>query len=183
MSRLFLQINVSVDGLIEDGSGKIDFHADEEFNEFIDQTLLSIDAMIFGRVAFEQLAQYWPTASPEETSEVQVRRMHELPKYVVSNRLTQTNWNNSHIIRGDVATTVKELKHGSHRDIALFAGGDIATSFIQQRLVDEYRLIIQPALLGAGKPLFRGGYERLELRLTGVERFESGALVLFYQPT
>ena len=71
--------------------------ADADFEHFIDETLQSIDAMVFGRVAFQKLAQYWPGASPPEASEVQGRLMHELPKYVVSDRLEQADWNNSHI--------------------------------------------------------------------------------------
>jgi dihydrofolate reductase len=184
MSKLFLQINMSLDGFIEDAAGEIDWHfADEEFSAFIDETLQSIDAMIFGRVAYELLAQYWPTASPPEASAVQVQLMHELPKYVVSTSLRQASWNNSHIIGGDVAAEVTALKQNSRRDIALFAGGRIATSFVQLGLVDEYRLVVNPALLGSGKELFRGGYERSDLQLGDVRRFASGALLLSYRPS
>jgi dihydrofolate reductase len=184
MRRLFLQINVSLDGFIEDAAGEIDWHfADAEFDAFIDATLQSIDAMVFGRVAFEKLARYWRTASPPEASEVQVRLMHELPKYVVSDRLGRTEWNNSHTVGGDIAAAITALKQQPGGDIALFAGGGVATSFVQLGLIDEYRLIVNPVLLGAGTRLFGGGYERSDLRLIETRRFASGALVLFYEPT
>jgi dihydrofolate reductase len=183
MRKLFLQINVSLDGFIEDAAGDIDWHfADAEFDAFIDATLQSIGAMVFGRVAFEKLAQYWPTASPPEASEVQVRLMHELPKYVVSDRIGNTDWHNSHIVRGDAAAAITALKQQPGADIALFAGAGVATSFTQLGLIDEYRLIVNPVLLGAGTRLFGGGYERSDLRLTETRRFASGALVLFYEP-
>ena len=182
MRKLFLQINVSVDGFIEDAAGEIDWHfADAEFAEFIDTTLLSIDAMIFGRVAFEKLARYWPAASPPEASEVQVRLMHDLPKYVVSDRLGRTDWSNSHIVGGDVAAAITALKQQPGGDIALFAGAVVATSFVQLGLIDEYRLIVNPVLLGAGTRLFDGEYEKSELRLIETRRFASGAVVLFYE--
>jgi dihydrofolate reductase len=138
MRKLFLHINVSLDGFIEDAAGEIDWHfADAEFGEFIDATLQSIDAMVFGRVAFEKLAGYWPTASPPEASEVQVRRMHELPKYVISDRLRDTDWHNSHVVGGDVAAAITALKQQPGQDIALFAGAGIATSFARLGLIDE----------------------------------------------
>ncbi len=184
MRKLFLQINVSLDGFIEDAAGEIDWQfADAEFEAFIDATLQSIDAMVFGRVAFEKLAQYWPTASPPEASEVQVRLMHELPKYVVSDRLGRTDWNNSHIVGGgEVAAEIEALKQQPGGDIALFAGAAVATSFVRLGLIDEYRLILNPVLLGTGTRLFDGGYERSDLRLSETRRFASGALVLFYEP-
>lgn len=184
MRQLFLQINVSLDGFIEDAAGGIDwFPADAEFSALIDETLQSMDAMVFGRVAFKTLAQYRPTASPSETSEVQVRLMHELPKYVVSDRLEDTDWNNSHTVGGDVAAGITALKQKPGRDIALFAGAGAATSFVQLGLIDKYRLIVDPVLLGAGTWLFGGGYERSDLRLTETRQFSSGALVLSYEPT
>jgi dihydrofolate reductase len=105
MRRLFLQINVSLDGFIEDPTGEIDWHfVDDEFEEFTNDTLRSIDAMVFGRVAYEKLAEYWPTAaSNPDASERHIeaaRLMNELPKYVVSDRLERTEWQNSHIVSG-----------------------------------------------------------------------------------
>ena len=182
MRKLFLQINVSVDGYINDDAGDIDWHfADEEFQRYIDDTLQSIDGMILGRLAFEQLAAYWPTAG-SEASPVQVGRMHELPKYVLSGTLERSDWHNSRVLGGDPAAAIAELKRQDGRDLALFAGGKAATSAISLGLVDEYRLILNPALLAGGIPLFSGQYPRGELRLTGTRQFASGALVLTYEP-
>jgi dihydrofolate reductase len=187
MRKLFLQINVSLDGFIEDAAGEIDWHfADDEFEEFINDTLRSIDAMVFGRVAYEKLAQYWPTAaSNPEASERHIeaaRLMNELPKYVVSDHLDRTEWQNSHILSGDVAAEIGELKRQSGKDIALFAGASVAQSFARLGLIDEYRIILNPAFLGAGTLLFNGGYRKTELELRETKQFGSGALVLTYRP-
>jgi dihydrofolate reductase len=185
MRKLFLQINMSLDGFIEDPSGEIDWHfADDEFEEFINETLRSIGAMVFGRVAYEKLAQYWPTAaSNPEASERHIeaaRLMNELPKYVVSHHLERTEWENSHIVSGDVAAEIGELKRQPGKDIALFAGAGVGTSFARLGLIDEYRIILNPVLLEAGTPLFNGGYEKTNLRLRETRPFGSGALVLTY---
>jgi dihydrofolate reductase len=182
MRRLFVQINTSLDGYIDDRDGVIDWHfADDEFQRYIDETLESIDGMLFGRVAFERLAAYWPSAGAE-ASPVQVRRMHELPKYVLSRTLKQSDWHNSHLLGDDPAHAIAELKRQDGRDLALFAGGKAASTAIKLGVVDELRVILNPALLSGGSPLFNGGYPRGELRLTNTRRFTSGALVLNYEP-
>src|SRR5436190_19601685 len=182
MRRLFLQINVSLDGYINDADGEIDWHfADDEFQRYIDHTLESIDGMIFGRAAFEQLAAYWPAAGPE-ASPVQVRRMHELPKYVLSRTLERTEWHNSHILGDDPAAAIARLKAQDGRDLALFAGGKAATTAVRLGVIDEFRIVVNPALLGGGTRLFHGPYPRRELRLTHTRQFASGALILTYVP-
>jgi dihydrofolate reductase len=195
LRKLFLQINVSLDGFIEDAKGEIDWHfADDEFEEFINDTLRSIDAMLFGRVAYELLADFWPGAAADPDASARelgrdprrhaeaAHLMNKIPKYVVSNRLERVTWHNSHIVKGDIAAEIKRLKEQPGRDIALFAGGHAASTFTRLGLIDEYRLILNPALLGAGKPLFIDGYAKTNLSLRTARRFASGAVVLHYEP-
>ena len=180
MRRLFLHINVSADGYIADTAGDIDWHfSDEEFQRYLDDLLESIDGMLFGRVAHEQLASYWPTAG-DEVSPVQVRRMHELPKYVLSRTLKRTDWHNSHLL-GDPATAIAELKRQDGRDLALFAGAGAAQTALRLGVLDELRLIVNPVLLGGGTRLFDGDYPKSDLRLTHSHRFASGALLHTYE--
>lgn len=176
MKNLFLHINVSVDGYICDAEGVIDWHfADAEFQTYLDELLSSIDAIVLGRVAFEQLASYWPSAGPE-ASPTQVRKMHELPKYVLSRTLTNPSWHNSHV------TTTPALA-ALDGQIALFAGAGAAQSALALGLLDELRLVVNPVVLGGGKRLFDGVMPRTELRLVDTRRFASGAHVLTYAPT
>jgi dihydrofolate reductase len=186
MRKLFLQINMSLDGFIEDPTAEIDWHfVDDEFEEFINATLRSIDAMVFGRVAYEKLAQYWPTAASNPgASERHIEAallMNELPKYVVSDHLDRTEWQNSHIVSGNVGAQIRELKRQPGNDIALFAGAGVAASFARLGMIDEYRIILNPALLGSGTPLFNGGFEKTNLQLRDTRQFGSGALVLTYR--
>jgi dihydrofolate reductase len=176
-----LHISVSVDGYIDDEAGALDWvAADDEFERYIDRLLESIDGMLFGRVAFEQLAAFWPTARPD-VSPTQVRRMHELPKYVLSTSLQHTKWHNSHALSGDPAAAIVRLKQQDGRDLALFAGASAATSLLALAVIDELRLLVHPTLLGGGTRLFDGRYPRSDLRLTDTHRFASGALLLAYE--
>jgi dihydrofolate reductase len=178
--RVFLHISVSADGYINDEAGAIDWlSADDEFERHIDRLLESIDGMIFGRVSFEQLAAFWPDAGPDVTP-TQVRRMHELPKYVLSSTLQHTEWHNSHTLGDDPATAIVRLKQQDGRDLALFAGASAATSLLALGVIDELRLLVHPTLLGGGTRLFSGRYPRCELRLTDTQRFASGALLVVY---
>jgi dihydrofolate reductase len=184
--KLFLQINMTVDGCVEDANGDIDWHfADDEFDAFILDTLRSIDGMVFGRVAFEKLATYWPTAEQAARSATQRETavlMNELPKYVVSQTLAGSGWRNSHVVAGDVAAAIQRLKARPGKDLALFAGAATARSFVRLGLVDELRLIVNPLLQGRGTRLFRGEDEPRQLTLTSARPFVSGAVVLTYTP-
>ncbi|MEV4899664.1 dihydrofolate reductase family protein [Nonomuraea sp. NPDC055795] len=181
MRRLFLHINVSLDGYISDTDGVIDWHfADEEFQGYLDRLLESIDGMIFGRAAFEQLAGYWPTAG-DEVSPIQARKMHELPKYVLSRTPADTGWHNSHYLGDDPAAAIAELKRQDGRDLALFAGARAAMTALELGVLDELRLVVNPVLLGGGTRLFDAAYSRAELRLTHTRQFASGAMLLTYE--
>jgi dihydrofolate reductase len=153
-ATLIAQINVSLDGYIENDDHEIDWQfVDAEYDEFILQTLRSLDAMVFGRKAYEPLSQYWPTAAdnPDATPVdlEQARLMHELPKYVVSTTLSKTYWHNTHILN-DVSEleTIKKRHDGP---IAIFAGGGIISSASDLELVEEYRLTVNPIRLGPGR--------------------------------
>lgn len=180
--KLFVQINMTVDGYIEDLNGEIDWHfADAEFDAFILDTLRSIDGMLFGRIAFEQLAQFWPTAEQAARSDTEretARLMNALPKYAVSRTPTVSDWNNSHELSGDVPAAVRDLKARPGRDLALFAGAATASSFVRLGLVDELRLIVNPLLQGGGTRLFAVEDQRRELALADVRRFACGAALL-----
>ncbi len=187
MRKIFLHTNVSLDGFIEDQNHEIDWHfADDEFEEYINGVLRSIDGMIFGRVAHQVLAEYWPNATQQPNVSKRhleaVKMMNALPKYVPTDGAYETNWENSHVISGDVPKQIKALKAQPGKDLALFAGAGIAQSFNDLGLIDEYRLIINPIFLGKGTPLFKASTYRAELQLVDLRQFKSGATVLSYIP-
>ena len=185
MRKVFLHIMMSLDGFIEDQHHEMDWHfADDEWEDYINDVLRSIDGMIFGRAAHKLLAQYWPTAgsNPDATKQhiESARMMQTLPKYVITSGSYETDWENSRVIDGDVAAKIRELKSHAGKDMALFAGANVFQTFDALGLVDEYRIVVNPILLGGGTPLFKPGSRRAELRLIGIKQFRSGAAVLSY---
>lgn len=184
MGRMFVHINTSVDGYINDAQGGINWWAaDEEFNDYIDAMLASIDGMVFGRVAHEELAHFWPGATSESATETQARLMRDLPKYVLSSRDTIADWHQSHLLRPSPSTALRELKAVSPGDLAVFAGAAAVTSALAAGVVDEVRLVVHPALVGDGTKLFAGTHPFTGLDLTEVQKFRSGALALRYTLT
>jgi len=187
MRKIFLHIMMSLDGFIENPERELDWHfVDDEFEEYINDVLRSIDGMIFGRKSHQLLAQYWPTAgeNPEASKQhlESARLMRSLPKYAISSGNYATDWENSYVIDGDIASTIRELKSKPGKDIALFAGASAFQALDALGLVDEYRVLVNPILLGGGTSLFGAGRRREQLRLLGIKPFKSGAVVLSYAP-
>jgi len=185
MRKLILHIMVSVDGYIEDADRQMDWHfADAEWDDHIAQLLGSIDGMVFGRVAHALLAQYWPGAGSDPDATPRQREvaglMQCLPKYVLSTGGYQTDWENSFVLVGDVGAKIQALKAQPGKDLALFAGANAFQGLDALGLVDAYRIVVNPIVLGAGTPLFPAAGRRAKLRLAGVRQLRSGATVLSY---
>ena len=128
-----------------------------------------------GRVTYEGFASYWPTAT--ETGEFG-ERMNRLPKYVVSKTLADVAWNNSYLIRENVAGEIAELRRQEGQDILVYGSGELARFLLHHRLVDQLNLLVYPVVLGSGKRLF--GAEVPGLKLTDSQTFSSGVVRLTY---
>ena len=182
MTKLFLQIAISLDGYIEDENKSIDWMVvDPSIDPFMTEVLAGVDGMIFGKTAHKLLAQFWPGAGdmPDATDELkaQAELMNRLPKYVLTHGAEETGWANSHAIRKD---DVARLKREAKRPIALYAGASAAQSLMGE--IDEMRLIEYPILLGGGTPLFRNDGKQRRFTFLDSRSFDSGALLLRYRP-
>jgi dihydrofolate reductase len=194
MRKIILHMMISLDGYIEGPNKELDWHfVDEDFEIYSKEMLRSIGGILLGRNVYELFAEFWPDgidnpasapnpAKPEHHLEA-AALLNSLPKYVVSTTLEKPGWNNTQIIRNNVAGTITELKQLPGKDIALFGGARLINSLMQLDLIDEYRVIVNPVLLGSGTPLFSEGYGRIDLKLTGIKKFKSGALILNYVPS
>src|SRR3954454_6093673 len=137
------------------------------------------DAFLLGRRTWQIWAAFWPTAGGDPEIAARVNGMR---KYVVSNTLDRADWANSHIISGDVAGAVRRLKEQPGRDLVVYGSPDLVDELLRHDLVDEYRLLMYPVILGAGKHLFRDRIDTHHLRLTESRTFASGVVLLVYQP-
>ena len=183
MRKVFLFMMVTLDGFFEGPNHEIDWHnVDEEFNEFAIDQLNEVDTILFGRVTYEGMASYWPTTGAIEDDPEVAARMNAIPKIVFSRTLDRAEWSNSRLIRENIAEEVLRLKQQQGRDLAIFGSANLTMSLLQMGLIDELRLMVNPVVLGKGKPLFEGIHEKLNLKLIKTRGFRSGNVLLYYQP-
>ncbi len=184
MSKVVFQNMVSLDGLFE-GPHKweIDWHTvGEEFNEFAINALKSAGALIFGAVTYQGMAAYWTSPDALKDDPEVAGLMNSLPKIVFSRTLEKAEWNNTRQVKGDAVEEIARLKSQPGKDLLIFGSADLASPLIQNSLVDEYRIFINPIVLGQGTPLFQGLKNRLPLKLVDSKIFNNGLVLLVYQP-
>jgi dihydrofolate reductase len=174
-------MSVSLDGYVEGPNREIDWHlVDDEFNAYAADTLAATDALLMGRVTYELMAGYWPTARGDDPAVT--RLMNDTPKLVFSRTLREVPWRNSRLALGSIADEVAALRRDPADGLLWVGGSTLATSLIEQDLPDELRIIVTPVLLGARKPVFGGIRTRRSLRLLATRPFHSGAVLLTYVP-
>ena len=180
MAKLIMWNLTTLDGFVEGPGRDISWHNDvwgEELERFSMEQGHAAGALMFGRVTYELMAGYWPTANGEIAD-----FMNALPKYVFSRTLKASDWNNTRIFGENVAETAAKLKRETVKDIYLFGSADLASSLIARHLIDEFRICVAPVLLGSGTPLFRQASERQKLKLLDAKPLSVGAVILRYAP-
>jgi dihydrofolate reductase len=180
MAKLIMWNLTTLDGFVEGPGRDISWHNDvwgEELERLSIEQGTAAGAPLFGRVTYDLMAGYWPTASGEIAD-----FMNALPKYVFSRTLKTSNWNNTQIFGGDVAATVAKLKRETAKDIYLFGSADLASHLIPHGLIDEFRIAVTPVLLGEGTPLFKQASERRKLKLLDAKALSVGAVIVRYAP-
>ena len=176
---------VSLDGVIEDpvgmeGSGLGNwtgpFSRGPEGDRFKLDELFAAESMIYGRATYDAFAAAWPNVKDEAGY---ADRMNSLPKYVASNSISEPAWANTTVWRGDLADTVRTFKAGGDGDVLIFGSASIVHQLAPQGLIDEYRLMVYPTVLGRGKPLFPPGGQ-FNLSLAECRPFGGGIVLLRY---
>ncbi len=181
MRKLFSFNMVTLDGFFEGPNRDIDWHkVDEEFNEFAVEQTSAVGALLFGRVTYELMASYWPTAAAMESDPQVAALMNSLPKVVFSRTLPSADWENSRVVRDHAQEEILKLKAQPGRDMAVFGSANLISTIMD--VIDEHRLLVNPVLLREGTPLFKHAGEPLQLNLVNVRRFNSGNILLSYQP-
>ncbi len=187
MRKVVVSEFVTLDGVMEDPSWTFQFSSEEQ-QKFKFDELAASDALLLGRVTYEGFAAAWPNMMEQyggprraELGEY-ADMMNGYPKYVVSTTLEgPLEWNNSTLIKGNVAEEVSRLKQQPGKDILVFGSGELVNTLMEHDLVDEYRLMVFPTILGAGKRLFSETSDAVALRL--VDAKPAGeTLILIYEP-
>ena len=184
MRKLYVFNMTTVDGLFE-GPNKWDIgwhNVDEEFNEFAINQLNATDLILFGRVTYEGMASYWPTPDAIKNDLEVANKMNSIAKIVFSKTLEKADWNNTRLIKKNIAEEVMVLKQQPGKDLALFGSANLMSTFVQNGLIDEYRIIVNPVVLGKGTPLFGGISDKFTLELLQARTFKNGNVLLRYKP-
>jgi dihydrofolate reductase len=173
---------VSLDGVMESPEKWHFPYFDEQMGQEIEAAMAQTDAMLMGRVNYEEWAEFWPQQDPEENPAA--LHMNAVRKYVVTTTLKEPlEWNNSKLIRGEnVVEEIAGLKRQSGGDISISGSGILVRSLLRDDLLDELRLMVHPVVVGSGKRLFEEG-DRIALELVDSKAFSTGVVYLTYRPT
>jgi dihydrofolate reductase len=184
MRKLIVFNNVTVDGYFVSANGDMSWahKNDDEWNAFTDENASGEGALVFGRVTYDMMASYWPTPMALEAMPVVAERMNNLPKIVFSRTMDEAAWTNTRLLKGDLGTEVRALKEESGPDMTILGSGSIVAQLAGMGLIDEFHIIVNPLVLGAGRTMFDGVSERLCLRLTKTRPFKNGCVQLVYEP-
>jgi dihydrofolate reductase len=191
--RLTLTTFLSLDGVMqapgapdEDRSGNFQHggwlvpYADADMMRIVTDVFAQTDAFLLGRKTYEIFAAHWPRVT--DPADRIATALNRLPKYVVSRTLAKAEWNNSTVIRGDVAKQVAELKRRHEREILIQGSSELLQTLLPNDLVDEYRLLFFPVVLGGGKRFFGSGAVPSAFTLVDTRATSTGVVVNTYRP-
>jgi dihydrofolate reductase len=184
MRKLIVFNMVSLDGFFVDGKGDMSWahKQDAEWNAFTSGNASGSGVLVFGRITYQLMASYWPTPMALQNSPEVAKGMNEMPKIVFSRTLDKASWSNTKLLKGDLATEVRNLKKESGPDMVILGSGSIVSQLAQENLIDEYQLAVSPIVLGKGRTLFEGLKEKLNLKLKSSRIFGNGTVFACYQP-
>ena len=180
MRKVTAGLFVSLDGVVESPEKWHFPYFNDEMGEAVEAAISASDAMLIGRVTYQEFAAYWPGVSSED--EPFATHMNNTPKYVVSKTLDKAEWNNSTLISGNVAEEITKLKQQPGKNIGITGSATLVQSLLQDDLLDELGLMIHPVVVGSGKRLFQEGGGPKGLKLVDSMTFSTGVVSLTYQP-
>ena len=172
---------VSLDGVMESPEEWAFSYSNDEMEEANASGMAASDAMLLGRVTYQEFASYWPYQNSAEQPYTDY--LNNTPKFVVSTTLEEPlEWQNSTLIKGDVAEEIAKLKQQPGKDIGIVGSGTLVRWLLRNDLLDELNLMVHPIVLGNGQRLFEEGADQKELELVDSKTFSTGVLYLTYQP-
>ena len=169
---------VSLDGVVESPEKWHFPYFDEEMGGAVGAGFERSDTLLMGGTLYREWAAYWPEHADDDIGQL----MNGMPKYVVSRTLDSADWQNTTLIKGDVAAAIRELKAGEGKEIAMSGSATLARWLLDEGLLDELNLLVHPIVIGTGARLFPDGTATRPLQLAESKTFGSGVLHLVYRP-
>lgn len=175
---------MTLDGFFADTDGALNWHTvDDEFHAFALQQLESVDTILFGRVTYQLMANYWTTGAAAKRDPLVAAKMNQTAKVVFSRTLDRVDWANSRLVKEKAAEEVAALKKQAPpaKDMIILGSAQLSATLTQSSLIDEYRIMVNQVVLGRGLPLFPRSGGRLKMKLLNTRTFRSGNVLLAYQ--
>jgi dihydrofolate reductase len=186
MRRVIVSNLVSLDGHLAAPDGDLSWFAvGPDFFAYVNRMMPTLGLLLFGRVTYEMMAAYWP--NPDNTKDndpLATNAMNELPKLVASRTLKKAGWGHwdNATVTANPVQAVREIKALPGGDIAIYGSGGLVSTLAEADLIDEYRMIMNPVILGEGIPMFRGMQRRVPLKLMSSQVFDQKMVMLTYHP-
>ena len=185
MRKLVVFNHVTLDGYFVDMNGDMSWahKNDAEWKTFAEGNAKGDGPLLFGRITYELMASYWPTPLASKNDPVLAERMNNLPKVVFSRTLDKASWNNTKLVKGDMAAEIRKMKKEPGGGMAILGSGSIVSQLAQEGLIDQYQIVVNPIALGKGRTMFDGIKRKLTLKLASTRAFGNGNVCLCYEPT
>jgi len=183
MRKLIVFNQVSLDGYIADAKGDMSWahKSDPEWNAFASQNAGGNGVLLFGRVTYDMMAAWWPTPAALQAMPAVAEGMNRMQKVVFSRKMTNASWQNTRLVKDDIAGAVRKMKAESGEGMVILGSGSIVSQLTQAGLIDEYQMVVNPVVLGDGKTMFEGLKDKVPLHLTSSKAFKNGNVVLSYE--
>jgi len=184
MRKVHVYDTISLDGYFTDAANDMSWahRRDPEWNQYVAGNASGDGALLFGRVTYDQMAAFWPTPQAAQMMPDVAAGMNRMPKYVVSRTMQKAGWQNTTLVKGDLATEIGKLKAQDGPDLTILGSGNLISQLTELRLIDSFQLVLSPTILGKGRTLFETVGERRTLTLTKSKTFSNGNVVLWYEP-
>jgi dihydrofolate reductase len=178
-------MHISLDGFVAGSKGEMDWiKVNEEIFEHVGRRISTGDTALYGRVTYQMMENYWPTAGDKPTAtkhDIEHSKWYrDTQKIVLSKTLNETGLNNTRVIGGQLKDAIHEIKRGPGEDILVFGSPTATHSLMRQNLIDGYWLFVNPVILGHGIPLFADVREKIKLKLLDTRQFACGVTELSY---
>ena len=184
--KLLVFNHVTLDGYFIGANGDMNWahsgNDEPEFAAFVAENASGEGELLFGRVTYEMMAGYWPTAIADKHNPVVAKAMNSMAKVVFSRTLNEASWNNTRLMKGDLISEVRKLKEEDGPGMAIMGSGSIVAQLAQENLIDEYQMVVDPLALGKGRSMFDGIRNNLSLKLMRSRTFKNGKVFLCYEP-
>src|SRR5258706_14694612 len=184
MRELLVFNSVTVDGYFTDQNGDMSWahkQDDPEWNAFTAENAKSGGELLFGRVTYDLMASFWPTPAAEKMAPEVAEKINKAPKVVFSRSMEKAEWNNTRVIKGDLAEEIRKLKEAPGDGLVLMGSGSIISQIALAGVIDEYQMIVHPLALGKGRTMFDGIKDKLDLKLATTRVFKNGNVLLSYK--